>query len=85
MEFFIELLKLSEEEFGIPRDGPIVLPCEAIFLDYVVFLIENKVEKAIIEALVRSGTSSGGSSRSCSMTRYIHQERHTQQLSLYGF
>ncbi|MBA0595326.1 hypothetical protein Gorai_012198, partial [Gossypium raimondii] len=29
---FQELLRLSEEEFGMPKDGPITLPCDAAVL-----------------------------------------------------
>ncbi|KAK6277878.1 hypothetical protein POUND7_018201, partial [Theobroma cacao] len=28
-----ELLRLSKEEFGLPRDGPITLPCYAAVLE----------------------------------------------------
>ncbi|KAE8659822.1 indole-3-acetic acid-induced protein ARG7-like [Hibiscus syriacus] len=30
---FKELFRLSEEEFGLPWDGPITLPCDAAVLD----------------------------------------------------
>ncbi|WOL13514.1 auxin-responsive protein SAUR36-like [Canna indica] len=34
---FVELLRLSEEEFGLPlRSRPITLPCDAAFLEHVV-------------------------------------------------
>ncbi|XP_031127762.1 auxin-responsive protein SAUR68-like [Ipomoea triloba] len=31
-----QLLEMSEEEFGPPSDGPIILPCDAVFLDYII-------------------------------------------------
>lgn len=37
-----ELLRLSEEEFGLPRDGPIKLPCDATFLAGIISLIQQK-------------------------------------------
>ncbi|RDX77288.1 Auxin-responsive protein SAUR66, partial [Mucuna pruriens] len=53
---FRELLKWSEEEFGLPSNGPITLPCDSIFLDYVVSLIRERipddVEKALITSIV---------------------------------
>ena len=40
---FVELLKMSEEEFGLPGNGPITLPCEGVFMDYVVSLVQRCV------------------------------------------
>ncbi|GLT74412.1 hypothetical protein SLA2020_462130 [Shorea laevis] len=36
---FQELFRLSEEEFGLPRDGPITLPCDAASMEKVVSLV----------------------------------------------
>uniref|UniRef100_A0A803NQX7 Uncharacterized protein n=1 Tax=Cannabis sativa TaxID=3483 RepID=A0A803NQX7_CANSA len=36
-----ELFKMSEEEFGLSSDGPIKLPCDAVFMEYVVKLIRR--------------------------------------------
>lgn len=83
-EIFIELLKLSEEEFGIPRDGPIILPCDTIFMDYVVLLLEKKAEKELNKALLKS-ISSGTCCRSCTMSSSIYQERGNQQLPFCRF
>ncbi|KAK1589064.1 hypothetical protein Q3G72_019960 [Acer saccharum] len=33
-QIFQELLRMSEEEFGLPSNGPITLPCDAVFIDY---------------------------------------------------
>ncbi|XP_020272254.1 auxin-responsive protein SAUR68-like [Asparagus officinalis] len=30
---FVELLKMSEDELGLPRYGPILLPCDSVFMD----------------------------------------------------
>ncbi|MBA0623446.1 hypothetical protein Godav_008911 [Gossypium davidsonii] len=40
---FQELLRLSEEEFGMPKDGPITLPCDAAVLEYVLSLLRSHV------------------------------------------
>jgi hypothetical protein len=40
-EIFRELLKLSEEEFGLPRDRPLTLSCDAIILEYIVTTIQR--------------------------------------------
>ncbi|CAI9769774.1 unnamed protein product [Fraxinus pennsylvanica] len=50
-----ELLIMSEEEFGLPSDGPITLPCDAVFMDYAIFLIQKKATtKNVEEALLIS-------------------------------
>ncbi|KAJ0960310.1 hypothetical protein J5N97_001881 [Dioscorea zingiberensis] len=33
-DIFKELLKTSEEEFGLPSDGPITMPCDAVFMEF---------------------------------------------------
>ncbi|EYU37417.1 hypothetical protein MIMGU_mgv1a026660mg [Erythranthe guttata] len=38
---FRQLLKMSEEEYGLPSDGPIVLPCDSLFMDYAICLIRQ--------------------------------------------
>lgn len=38
---FHELFKMSEEEFGLSSKGPITLPCDAVFMNYVVLLIQR--------------------------------------------
>ena len=38
---FVELLKMSEDEFGLPCDGPITLPCDAVFMDYILSLLRS--------------------------------------------
>ncbi|KAG7598638.1 Small auxin-up RNA, partial [Arabidopsis suecica] len=35
---FQELLKISEEEFGLPTGGPITLPFDSVFLEYLIKL-----------------------------------------------
>ncbi|KAK6939050.1 Small auxin-up RNA [Dillenia turbinata] len=36
---FIELLKMSEKEFGLPSDGPIKLPCDVASVECIVLLL----------------------------------------------
>lgn len=51
---FRQLLEMSEEEYGLPRDGPIVLPCDSIFMDYAICLIRKGRAGDLHEALVKS-------------------------------
>ncbi|KAI3446316.1 hypothetical protein Pfo_002981 [Paulownia fortunei] len=41
-DIFRELLKIAEEEYGLPRDGPITLPCDPVFMEYALALIRRK-------------------------------------------
>ncbi|KAJ6370343.1 hypothetical protein OIU76_028588 [Salix suchowensis] len=53
-----DLLKIAEEEFGLPSDGPLTLPCDSDLLKYVFSLIKNHitadVEKALLISIARS-------------------------------
>ncbi|KAF8377737.1 hypothetical protein HHK36_031122 [Tetracentron sinense] len=51
-KIFRELFKMSEDEFGLPSDGPITLPCDAVFLEYEdVFQNSKDLEKALLVSL----------------------------------
>ena len=49
---------MSEEEFGLPGNGPITLPCDAVFMEYALSLIQGCVDRHLQEALVMSIASS---------------------------
>lgn len=51
---FKELLRLSEEEFGLPSDGPITLPCDAASMEYIVSVVEREVSMDLEKALLLS-------------------------------
>ncbi|KAL6011845.1 hypothetical protein ACLOJK_002311 [Asimina triloba] len=44
---FTELLEMSEEEFGLPSEGPITLPCSGVFLEYVASMIKRSMSKDV--------------------------------------
>ncbi|XP_020272249.1 auxin-responsive protein SAUR68-like [Asparagus officinalis] len=47
---FVELLKMSEDELGLPSNGPIVLPCDSVFMNKkLLFVIEAMAAKFKIE------------------------------------
>ena len=79
-EIFRELLQMSEEEFGIQSEGPIILPCDSVFMDYVISFIQNGVEKDLERALIMSITSSN-----CSSSAYFHQGQNNEQLLQCAF
>lgn len=50
---FRELLKMSEDEFGLPTNGPITLPCDSSLMNYLVYVFERALTKEL-EALIVS-------------------------------
>ncbi|KAK6921304.1 LOW QUALITY PROTEIN: Small auxin-up RNA [Dillenia turbinata] len=70
---FAELLRMSEEEFGLPSNGPITLPCDAVFMEYILLIIRRGISKDLAKALVSSVTS-------CSVLSAVHQESSSSQL-----
>ncbi|KAI4297821.1 hypothetical protein L6164_037686 [Bauhinia variegata] len=75
-----ELLKWSEEEFGLPSNGPIMLPCDAVLLDYVVSLIQGHVAEEVEKALITSIATCHNNAASSSLDL-----RPNQQVIIYGF
>ncbi|KAL0348537.1 UNVERIFIED_CONTAM: Auxin-responsive protein SAUR64 [Sesamum angustifolium] len=56
---FRQLLKMSEEEYGLPSNGPIVLPCDWLFMDCAICLIrQGRAGDLQEDSLVRSRCSS---------------------------
>ncbi|CAN4114723.1 unnamed protein product [Withania somnifera] len=74
-EVIRQLLNMSEEEFGLPIGGPITLPCDSAFMDYIISLIKKGIAAGDLHnALLLSIPSC-----SCS-TFSLHQESGNQQL-----
>ncbi|MCD9559573.1 hypothetical protein HAX54_017623 [Datura stramonium] len=74
-EIIRQLLHMSEEEFGLPSDGPITLSCDALFMDYIISLIGRGVAADLQNALLVSVASSR-----CSSTSYLQEQRNPQLL-----
>ncbi|KAG6742593.1 hypothetical protein POTOM_053514 [Populus tomentosa] len=68
-EIVRELLKLAEEEFGLPGDGPLTLPCDAELIEYAVALIRQRVTRDVEKALLVSIASSR-----CSLSSDVHHQ-----------
>ncbi|XP_010478310.1 PREDICTED: auxin-responsive protein SAUR63-like [Camelina sativa] len=49
-----ELLKISEEEFGLPTEGPITLPFDSSFLEYIIKMIQRRIDGDTEKALLLS-------------------------------
>ncbi|TMW99891.1 hypothetical protein EJD97_001744 [Solanum chilense] len=74
-EVIRQLLHMSEEEFGLPSDGPITLPCDALFMNYIISLIRRGVSTDFQNALLVTVASSR-----CSSASYLEEQRNPQLL-----
>jgi Auxin responsive protein len=50
-KIFEELLKMSEDEFGLSNDGPIVIPCNASLVRHMISLIRG--QNSVVERKTR--------------------------------
>ncbi|KAE8724916.1 putative SAUR-like auxin-responsive protein family [Hibiscus syriacus] len=75
----MELFNSAEEEFGLPGDGHLILPCDANFMEYVIALIKRKPSKEVEKALITS-VSAG-----CCSSSYLYQQEMSHQFSIYSF
>ncbi|KAK5837729.1 auxin-responsive protein SAUR62-like [Gossypium arboreum] len=78
-EIVMELFNLAEEEFGLPGNGLLILPCDATFMEYVIALIKRKPSKDVEKALILSVASSRCSSSN------LYQLETRQQLPIWSF
>ncbi|KAF5186125.1 Auxin-responsive protein saur64 [Thalictrum thalictroides] len=53
-KIFKELFRMSEEQFGLPRNGPIILPCDGVFMEYIVSFLQRKTSDDLEKALLIS-------------------------------
>ncbi|KAL3539129.1 hypothetical protein ACH5RR_002495 [Cinchona calisaya] len=75
---FRELLKMAEEEFGLPSDGPITIPCDAVFMDYLISLIRRRATKDTERAVLLSMAS-------CRCSFVHQQEKISHPTILHAF
>ncbi|KAK8987379.1 hypothetical protein V6N11_027131 [Hibiscus sabdariffa] len=75
---FCELLKMSEEEFGLPSDGPIPLPCDSVLMNYIVSLVKRGLDKEMEREVLNSFTT-----YRCSPDTYFSQGHADQQTTCF--
>ncbi|KAG8050373.1 hypothetical protein GUJ93_ZPchr0009g1313 [Zizania palustris] len=51
---FVELLRMSQEEFGFASDGGITLPCDAELMEYVMCLLTRNASEEVVRAFLSS-------------------------------
>ncbi|KAG2318947.1 hypothetical protein Bca52824_012160 [Brassica carinata] len=79
---FQEMLKISEEEFGLQAGGPIRLPFDSVFLEYLIKLIERQMDGDTVKALLKS-VFSARCSLHCSLQKQEQQSSMNQQLLVF--
>ncbi|KDP47164.1 hypothetical protein JCGZ_00055 [Jatropha curcas] len=79
---FRQLLAMSEEEFGSPGDGPIILTCDSSLMEYVVHLIKRRIDREMEEALLMSLCNS---SSKCLLSSCLCQEQSSHKLLVCSF
>ncbi|GLT86020.1 hypothetical protein SLE2022_041830 [Rubroshorea leprosula] len=75
------LFELAEQEFGLPGNGPLMLPCDAVFMEYVTSLIKKHATKDVQRAVLLSMTTSSR----CSSSLWLYQQETSQQLPICSF
>ncbi|CAB4316906.1 unnamed protein product [Prunus armeniaca] len=66
---FQELFKMSEEEFGLSSGrGPIILPCDSLFMNYILSFLQRGTTGDLEKALLANSLFSS----SCSSSK-LHQ------------
>ena len=74
----VEIRKISEEEFGLRAGGPITLPFDSVFLEYLIKFIERRMDGDTEKALLMSISSAR-----CSMQPQEQQSGYTQLLLVF--
>ncbi|XVE67249.1 hypothetical protein DITRI_Ditri08aG0145200 [Diplodiscus trichospermus] len=74
---FLELLKMSEEEFGLSSDGPILLPCDSVFMNYILLLIKRGLDKDLEKVVLNSLNTYSCSSYRTTFFHEAHLYRHS--------
>ncbi|KAK6240679.1 hypothetical protein SCA6_006068 [Theobroma cacao] len=79
-EIVMELFNLAEEEFGLPSNGNLTLPCDAAFMEYVIGLIKRKASKELEKALLMSVVSDR-----CLSSSDLYRQETSQQFPVRSF
>ncbi|XXG59939.1 hypothetical protein AAC387_Pa04g1937 [Persea americana] len=77
---FIELFRKSEDQFGLPCNGPITIPCDSLFMEYIVSFIRTRLSDDLEKALLTSIATGR-----CSAPSMLQLEQNHQQILVHGF
>ncbi|XP_019051513.1 PREDICTED: auxin-responsive protein SAUR67-like [Nelumbo nucifera] len=77
---FIELLRMSEQEFGLSSNGPITLPCDSAFAEYIISMLQRRPSRDLEKALVMTLSTCR-----CSLYSSLLPEQSNQPILANGF
>ncbi|KAL6000430.1 hypothetical protein ACLOJK_024126 [Asimina triloba] len=77
---FQELFELSEDEYGLPCNGPITIPCDAAFMQYIVSFLQRAMPEDKEKALLLSMAT-----RRCSMVSCPLQPQANPPMLVHGY
>ncbi|WCJ18889.1 SAUR-like auxin-responsive protein family [Euphorbia peplus] len=73
-----QLFDMAEEEFGLPGNGPLALPCNSQLMEYAITLIKRQVPEDVERALLTSIDSC----RSSSLSYNVHHKETRHQVAI---
>ncbi|KAL8158845.1 hypothetical protein V2J09_000382 [Rumex salicifolius] len=73
-QIVMELLRMTEEEFGLGGDGRITLPCDSAFMEYAISMIQQSVGAELEEALILSLSNLCNSNSASSSTHICNYQ-----------
>ncbi|KAG9444179.1 hypothetical protein H6P81_015519 [Aristolochia fimbriata] len=76
---FQALLEVSEEEYGLPGNGPIMLPCDGACVEYLISLMDRSLSEDVQKALLVSLTTDR-----CLTSSLVQQELTQHMPVLYS-
>ncbi|KAH9618743.1 hypothetical protein KSS87_000771 [Heliosperma pusillum] len=74
-----QLFSMAEEEFGLTSKGPIVLPCDSIFMEYAISMVQRHMTEDFQKAFILRFSDCRSSSSMCSQ-----QEPTNQHILVYS-
>ncbi|KAK9129308.1 hypothetical protein Sjap_009795 [Stephania japonica] len=80
---FKELFKMSEEDYGLPRHGPITLPCDAMFMEYALLFVKGRVARELENSLLNSIDTARRSTCSTSLAPEVQYHSNYQVLQCF--
>ncbi|WCJ18917.1 SAUR-like auxin-responsive protein family [Euphorbia peplus] len=80
-EIIRQLFDMAEEEFGLPGNGPLTLPCDSQLMEYAIALIKRRVTVDVERALLTSISSCSSNSLSYN----LHHQATSHQSAICSF
>ncbi|WCJ18909.1 SAUR-like auxin-responsive protein family [Euphorbia peplus] len=80
-EIIRQLFDMAEEEFGLPGNGPLTLPCDSQLMEYAIASIKRQVSGDVERAILTSIASCSSSS----LCYHVHHKETSHQSTICSF